>query len=100
MATVNFALSTPVTNVDGAVSRVYITGYRRLSGNSMDIRLISRELTSTSLTAYVQTGEDLEIDRAVISYIIFNPNRVGFASYRGGISKRNFSGNFVENIQR
>lgn len=74
MATFNLDINRQVPDISKAMSKAYLTGYRRLSGNSMQIKIMTREITANTLAVYIQTGDDLEINTARINFIIFSIN--------------------------
>ena len=59
MAAINIDLVRQVPNIASSMSKAYLTGYKRVSGNSMEISIKTREITATTLTVYVITGADL-----------------------------------------
>lgn len=98
MAVFNININRQVPDISKAMSKAYLTGYRRISGNSMQIKIMSREITANAITVYIQTGDDLEINTARINFIIFSTNQ--FNMFGKGISRKDYAGTFVESIQK
>lgn len=52
-------LNTQISEPNGMMSKVYLTGYQRLSGNSMDIRAMSTSISVGTMNVVLETGSDL-----------------------------------------
>lgn len=99
MITFPITFSPQTANIQ-QMSKIFLTGYRRLSGNSMDLRAKSLSMNANTLTVLLETKSDLEINSARVNFIMFDPRNVGFLAYGDQINKIQFSGSAVQSLQR